>query len=169
MLRPLSQRSPALQQLAPLRKHRGKRFGRVSPSPRLYYESGMCRKACGGLTGSKRGTPFRRAGVSHRPDVHARALGTRRHAVFAQSDWCAASASGCSAWSSLTSCSGRSSLTSCSGHEGETLRLRFIATAPGIESFNRNRRGPLWGACSVVERSVNYGSVNYGSKKSLQS
>ena len=36
-----------------------------------------------GLTGSKRGTPFRRAGVSHRPDVRARARGTRRHAVFA--------------------------------------------------------------------------------------
>ena len=28
-----------------------------------------------------------------------------------------------------------------------------------VLSFNRNRRGPLWGACSVVERSVNYGSL----------
>ena len=71
--------------------------GGLASAPAFNMRVACSRKACGGIAGGKRGTPFRRAGVSHRPDVRVRARGTHRHAVCALSGCGAASAGGCDA------------------------------------------------------------------------
>ena len=68
--------------------------GTTSLAPRLVGPGGLAatsawimrvalgRKACGRIVGSKRGMPFGRAGVSHRPGVRVARMCTRRHAVY---------------------------------------------------------------------------------------
>ena len=68
-------KSPILWQLAaPLPRATASGLGRVGQRARPYYVSGTGPEGVWArLLGTRRGLPFRRAGVSHRPDVRARA------------------------------------------------------------------------------------------------